>query len=599
MEEQKLRSQINVEDMWDLTPIFKNDEEFEKAFQLLEEEIKDYPKQNDTFVNKPGELKERLEKLEDLNRKLDKLQTYSHQRSDEDTSNNHYQAYVERVSKLESTLSETTSYLNPTILKKDYNFIQSFYKVEPKLEYFDSYFKELFRYQKHYLKENEELLMAKVGRMTGYASEASSILLDSDLKYGFVHKDGTEIELTDSNFRKFILDQNRDVRKDAFMKMYHTLKQFKNVFANSLAGMVEESNTLRMIRNYPSNLEASLFDEEITTDVYHNLIKTVRDNLSVLYDYFSFKKQYLKLDEFHLYDTGVELVPEYKKNYSFQEAKEIILNVLSIFGEEYVSCVKRAFKDHWIDIFPNKGKRGGAYSGGAYDTYPYILLNYNGEYDDVSTLIHEMGHSMHSYYARKNNPYITGDYKIFVAEVASTVNELLLSHYLYEHSENDLEKMYLLNQKLDLYKATLYRQTMFAEFEEKFYQASENGTVLTSDYLCDTYYELVQDYFGPSVVIDDEIRYEWERIPHFFYYFYVYKYATGISAATHIVRRILNKEENAVHDYLEFLKVGSKLSPLDSLKIAGVDLTKPEVIESSILEFQSAFEELKKLTEKM
>lgn len=596
MEEQKLRSQIHVEDMWDLTAIFQNDQAFEDAFEELKQEITQYPKQDLMFVENPTVLKQRLELLETLNRKLDLLQAYAHQRGDEDTSNNHYQAYVERVSKLGSTLNEKTAYLNPTILKKQYEDIKAFYQIEPGLSYFDPYFKELFRYQSHYLKEEEELLLAKVGRMMGYAAESSSILLDSDLKYGFVHKDGVELELTDSNFRKFMLDQDRGIRKEAFEQMYGTLKQFKNVFANSLAGMVEESNTLRTIRNHPSNLEASLFDEEISTEVYTNLIKTVRENLPVLYEYFQFKKDYLNLSEFHLYDAGVELVPEYKRKYPFSEAKDTILKVLSVFGKSYVTQVEQAFQEHWIDIYPNKGKRGGAYSGGAYDTYPYILLNYNEELDDVSTLIHEMGHSMHSFYTRTNNPYVTGDYKIFVAEVASTVNELLLSHYLYEHSTNNAEKMYLLNQRLDLYKATLYRQTMFAEFEQKFYEAAEAGTVLTSDYLSDMYYDLVKDYFGPSVVIDDEIRYEWERIPHFFYYFYVYKYATGISAATHIVSRILNKEENAVSNYLEFLKVGSKLSPLESLKVAGVDLTKPEVIESSIHEFKSSFEELKKLT---
>lgn len=595
METIKKRSEIEASAMWDLTSVFSSDQAFEEAFSKLEQEIKNYPSNSEAFVRDPKVLLERLNQLEQLQRQYDKLEVYSHCKRDEDTANNHYQAYAERVSKLGSDLSEKTSYIEPSILKQKQEIIYSYYEIVPKLKKYDNYFQELFRYQPHYLKEQEEHLLAQVGRMTGYASSAASILLDSDLTFGSVHKDGTEIELNDSNYVTFLLDQDRSVRKEAFQKMYQTLKQFKNVFANSLAGMVEEANTFRRIRNYASNLEAALFDEQIDVAVYHNLIQTVRSHLDLLYDYFAFKKTILQLEDFHLYDTAVELVPEYKRTYTFEEAQQIVLNVLEVFGSDYVSHVKEAFENHWIDIYPNKGKRGGAYSGGAYDTVPYMLLNYKGEIDDVSTLIHEMGHSMHSYYSTKNNPYVTGEYKIFVAEVASTVNELLLSHYLMKQSKDSKEKMYLLNQRLDLYKATLYRQTMFAEFEEKIYNAAEKGTILTSDYLCDTYYPLVKDYFGPAVVIDEEIRYEWERIPHFFYYFYVYKYATGISAATYIVKRILNQEEHAVEDYLKFLAVGGSLSPLESLKVAGVDLTKPEVVESAIQEFEQTLEQLKEL----
>lgn len=597
MEPIKKRSELDQKDQWDLTPIFKDEKAFLEAYHQLEELLNGFPKA-DGFAKDPNALRDRMEEVEQLERKFDLLSVYSNSKKDEDTSDNHMQDLAEQVSKLGVKMGEVTSYLDPTILKESYETIQSYYQVTPDLQKYDPYFKELFRFQDHYLNEESELLLSKVRRMTGYVSETSFLLRDSDLDFGKIHKDGNEIELTDTNYSILLMDQDRSVRKETFIQMYQVLKQFKNVFANTLAGAVEEANTMRLIRNYSSNLEAALFSEEIDPAVYDQLVDTVRSSLPVLYDYFAFKKEVLGYEDFHLYDTAVELVPQFKRTYTFEEAKELVLEVLQVLGDDYLGHVKQAFEERWIDVYPNKGKRSGAYSGGSYDTNPYMLLNFKGELDDVSTLIHEMGHSMHSYYTIHNNPYVTGSYKIFVAEVASTVNELLLSHYLYEHSKDSREQMYLLNQRLDLYKATFYRQTMFAEFEEKIYHDAEQGTILTSDYLCATYYQLVKDYFGPSVVIDEEIQYEWERIPHFFYYFYVYKYATGITAATYIVKRILNKEEHAVEDYIKFLSLGESMSPLESLKVAGVDLTQKEVILSVVEEFQSSLDQFKELYQK-
>ena len=353
--------------------------------------------------------------------------------------------------------------------------------------------------------------------------------------------------------------------------------------------------TLAKLKKYNSSLEAALFGDNINIEVYDNLIKTVRNNLDVLYKYFKLKKDVLKLDDFHLYDQYVDLVEENTKKYSFEEAKELVINALSVLGKDYITNLTKAFDERWIDVYNNKGKRGGAYSSGFYDTKPYILLNYEGTINDVSTLAHELGHSMHTYYSCLNNPYQYSSYQIFVAEVASTVNELLLNFYLLNNSSCKEEKKYILSNLMDLFKATIYRQTMFAEFEKNMHQLKEQGNVLTNEVLCDNYYKLNLDYFGTDVVVDDLIKYEWERIPHFYYNFYVYKYAIGLSCACYIVDNILNKKENALENYLKFLSSGGSDYPACELKIAGIDVTKKEVIESAIKMFDNFIEQFKTL----
>ena len=350
---------------------------------------------------------------------------------------------------------------------------------------------------------------------------------------------------------------------------------------------MKELSTLAKIEKYNSAIEMSLFRDDVSIDVYNNLIDSVHNHIDYIYDYYKLKKNIMGLDELHLYDIYVPMQKDYDKKYVYEEGKKTILKVLEVFGNEYISKVKEALDSRWIDVYPTKAKRTGGYSGGSYDTYPYILLNYQDKYNDMSTLIHEMGHSMHSYYSRTYNDYQNSEYRIFVAEVASTVNELLLSHYMIEHSESREEKLSILNNLMELYRATIFRQTMFAEFEKKISNMIDNEEALTSDKLSNMYYELNKFYFGDSVVVDDEIRYEWERIPHFYYDFYVYKYATGLSAATFIVKNILGGKDGAVESYIEFLKCGGRLSPLESLKVAGVDLTDKKVIDSALDEFKN------------
>ena len=338
-----------------------------------------------------------------------------------------------------------------------------------------------------------------------------------------------------------------------------------------------------------------LDSNKIPIELYNNLIKVVRDNLPSLYDYYELKRKILNLDEYHLYDVYAKIVNNNNKKYSFDEAKNIVLEALSVYGDEYISILNKAFTDGWIDKYPNKGKKSGAYSTGSIDTMPYVLLNFTGEYDDVSTLAHELGHSMHTYFTMKNNPYITADYPIFLAEIASTTNELLLNHYMYEKSTSREEKLAILNEKLDLFKATIYRQTMFAEFEKNAHDYVDNGNVLTKDYLNEMYYNLNKDYFGPNVVVDEDIKYEWARIPHFYTPFYVYQYATSLSISCYVALNIINKKPGFINKYLEFLSSGGRDYPLEVLKIIDIDLKDTKVFESALNDFKNTLDEFKKV----
>ena len=466
---------------------------------------------------------------------------------------------------------------------------------DERLKGYERVFENIFRYKKYTLSDKEEELLSKIGKMLGNNYDTYEMIKDADISFDSIIVDGKEQELNNSNYTLYIEDKNRDVRKSAFKSLYKTYKQFKESFASTLYGNVKEDVVSAKIRGYSSAMEESLYHDELNMSVYNNLVDTINKHMDVVYKYYDLKKNILGLDELHLYDVYTPIVVDYDKKYDFKEAKKIVLDTVSVLGEDYVNTLRQGYIDRWVDIYPNKGKRTGAYSGGCYDSYPYILLNYQNKFDDVSTLIHESGHSMHSYYSREANSYPYGYYSIFVAEVASTVNELLLSKYMYKHSTDKKEKLFILNRLMELFRATIYRQTMFAEFEKDIYDMVENDEVLTSDLLCDKYYDINKKYFGNNVVIDDEIRYEWERIPHFYYNFYVYKYATGLSAACYIVNRILSGEENAVNDYINFLKCGKSRSPLDSLLVAGVDLSDSKVIEEAVKMFDDTIEEFKKL----
>ena len=593
----KTRSEISDEYKWDLSLIYRSIEDFENDYELTSSLINEFSKLKDTMMNSANDLYEVLEHDKKINILLDKLYMYAHLNKDSDTTNQAYQALYGKVHNLMTNYSEISSFIIPTLLEYDYEKIEKFYIDNPKLKEYSFVFENIYRNKKHILSENEERIISSLSQTIGFPEDVYDMFTNAELKFDTIKDEyGNDVALTDSNFSIFIKSKDRRVRRDAFNALYDGYSKYKNTISLMLANDVKANTAISKIRKYNSALESSLFSDNIDINVYNNLISTVEDNLNVLYKYLDLKKKILKLDELHLYDVYVSLLNDSNnKQYSFDEAKSLVKNALSVLGDDYSKVLDKAFSERWIDIYPNVGKVSGAYSSGSYSTNPYILLNYQGELTDVSTLAHELGHSMHSYYSRLNNPYQYSSYKIFVAEVASTVNELLLAKYMLKNSNDNKEKLDILNRMMELFRTTIYRQTMFACFEKQIYEKEQNGVVLTAEVINDVYYDLNKKYFGPDVVIDDKIRYEWEKVPHFYYDFYVYKYATGLAAACHIVNRILNNEENAVSDYLEFLKTGGRDYPIEELKIAGVDMNKKEVIESSIKMFDDVIEEFEKL----
>lgn len=595
MGKQKLREEVSSEYKWDLTPIYSSDEEWEKDIEIAKEEIKKIQHYHN-FIDSAENLYNFLCFDEKVGRLLSKLYYYAHLNFDAETLNDKYQMMNQQILDIMHHYDELSSFVTPTFLKINFGDIKKYIEEKQELKEYEFTLEQIYRYKEHTLGENEEKILSLFGKNLSNPSETFESLTDSDLTFGNItDEDGNEIELTESNYGKYISSFNRDVRVKAFEQLFTTYSNFKTTITTIYNGDIDANINLAKIRNYSSALEASLYDDNISVDVYNNLIETVHKNIDALYDYYDLKKNVLKLDEFHIYDAYTPMIKLDKQDYDFEEAKEIVLNAIEPLGNNYKNIIEQAFNQKWIDVYNNKGKRSGAYSSGFYDTYPYILLNYEGRLKDVFTLAHELGHSAHTYFSCKNNPYNISGYKIFVAEVASTVNELLLSKYLLKNSNSKEEKLNILNRLLELFKGTIYRQTMFAEFEKKMYELKEQGNILTSEVLCNEYYELNKLYFGENVVVDDLIRYEWERIPHFYYNFYVYKYATGLSAACYIVENILSNKENAVENYLNFLKSGGSMYPLDELKIAGVDMNDPKVIESAINMFRDTIEEFKSL----
>ena len=586
------RKEIEEKYKWDLSKIYKSINEFNKEYDEVSKNIDYFSKYESIMLDNANSFYETIDNYFYISRILEKLAVYSHLLFDEDTANNSNQALSAKVSNLFDKFSKISYFVTPNILTKEYKEIEEYYKEEPKLKDYEIIIKNEYRYKEHTLSDIEEKLLSSITKMLNNNYETYELLKDSDLTFGNIHdEEGNLVELTCSNYGVYIESKKRSVRKEAFTTLYKTYKQFINTFASTLSGNIKENITISRMKKYNSTIEWCLYPDEVNINVYNNLIKTINNNLDVLYKYYELKKNILKLDEIHLYDIYTPIVEKYDKKYPFEEAKETVYKALEVLGDDYLNNLKKGIKDRWIDVYPTKNKRTGGYSSGCYDTNPYILLNYQDKYNDMSTLAHELGHSMHSYYTRNNNSYQYGDYSIFVAEVASTVNELLLAKYLLKTSKNKEEKLFILDNLMTLFKSTIYRQTMFAEFEQDIYKDAEKDIPLTADYLNDKYYELNKKYFGNDVVVDEEIKYEWARIPHFYYNFYVYKYATGLSAACHIVNDILDGKKDAVDNYIKFLSVGRTKKPLESLIIAGVDLTKKEVIEDAIKMFNDTINE--------
>ena len=592
--EEKLRCEIEDKYKWDLTKIYKDEKEWQKDFDDVKEKILKVLEYKNSFLSNGKKLYEYLKYDEEVSRKLEKIYYYAHLNYDADTLDEKYKVMTNKVSDLFTKYNELSSFVVPEILKLDEEKLNTFYKDEEKLEDYRFSIENIYRFKNHTLDEEKEKMLSNLSKCLSNPEETYEALTDSDFEYDYITDEkGNKVKFNESNYSLFIKSKDRSVRKKAFEMLHNKYKKYIRTITSTYKGEVENNVVLAKIRNYDSAISASLYSDNVPVDIYNNLIKVVNDNMNVLYDYYDLKKKILSLDRLHMYDTYVEIINKIDKKYSFDEAKEIVIDALSVLGDKYVKNLKKAFDEKWIDIYHSKGKRSGAYSSGNFDVNPYVLLNFEGTLNDVSTLAHELGHSMHTYLSCKNNPYQYSSYEIFVAEVASTVNELLLANYMLKNSKNKDEKLAIINHILDLYKATLYRQTMFAEFEKETHKLREKGEVLTSELLSNTYYNLVKKYFGPNVLCDDLIRYEWARIPHFYYNFYVYKYATGISAASYIVDGILNNKEGALENYINFLKTGGSMYPLDELKIAGVNLNSKSVILSAIKTFEKYLKEFK------
>lgn len=595
----KDRSEIDNIYKWDLSKIYKSDKEFLNEIKNIEKELPNLLKYKDTMLNSGKDLYDALNNLFEVSRIIEKIYTYAHLKNDENIS---LSSSIELMNKAETIyikFNQAISYFSPKLLSVDYKKIEKMYNEYPKLKEYQRYLEIEFRYQDYKLSELEEKLISDLSKTFSDNEDIFSSLTDSDIDFGTIKdEDNKEVQLTNTNYSIYVKSSNRRVRQEAFLKLYGTYERYKTTLSKLLEGEVEQTSTFNKIRGYKSSLDAAMYKDELNSKVFNSLVESVSNGFDPLFRYFRLKKEILGLDELHIYDTYADIIPTYNKKYSYDDAKKLIKDTLSVFGEDYLKNIDKAFNENWIDVMPNTGKRGGAYSGGCFDTNPYILTNFQGEFNDVSTLIHELGHSMHSYYSRNNNSYQNADYSIVVAEVASTVNELLLAKHVLKTSNDDQEKLYILDRLISLFKGTIYRQTMYEEFEKFLFDKVENEESLTSDVLAEKFYELNKKYYGKDVVLDDVIKYEWGRMPHLYYNFYMYKYATGLSAACQIVNQILDGKKDAVNNYLKFLSTGGTLPPNEELKINGVDLTKKEVCDNAIKMFSEIVDEFEKLYKK-
>ena len=599
MEKTKKRSEIDNQYKWDLTKIYKSDKECLKDLEECRKSLSEIEKFRGKITKSAKDLLKYLHWNDEYDRKLTRVYEYIHLHFDEDTENTTYQNLSGKVDQLLQEFSEATAFIPEEMMKTDYSVIEKYIKEEPGLKTYAHNLENTYRYQKHVLTETEQSVVSTYENVISSSQDIFSALTNSDMEFGTIKdENGKEVELNSSNYSIFIRSKNRDVRRNAFQMLHNAYGNHKNTLAKIFATQVEAATQGAKLRKYSTSMESALFADNISPKVYNTIIDTVHNHLDVAYKYFKLKKDILGLKEFHNYDLYVDLIDEYDKKYTYEEAKDLVIKALSPLGEDYINHLNRAFNEKWIDVYHNKGKRSGAYSTGFYDTFPFILLNYEGTLNDVSTLAHELGHSMHSLYSWENNDYPNSSYRLFVAEVASTTNELFLSKYLLKNSKDKKEKLAVLNNLLELFKGTIIRQTMFAEFERNMHAARENKEVLTHEYLEEEYFKLNKLYFGKDVTLDDEIKYEWSRIPHFYYNFYVYKYVIGLSCACYIVENILSGKKNAKENYLKFLSSGGSMYPAEELKIAGIDITKKDVFESALNMFNETLDEFREYYEK-
>ena len=594
-----LRSEIADQYQWRLTDLYPSDQAWEEDFEQLKQLMP-------TLQNYKGRLTSAENllaclKLQDqVSIKFDQLAGYAMMSKDQDNTNSVYQGFYDRIVGIGAELGSNLAYIEPEILALPEDTVRQWVEQTPELQVYSHYLDNILRMKPHTLPTEQEEILARASEMAQAASQIFRMFNNADLRFPTIRdEDGNEVELTHGRYLRFMESKNRDVRRSAFEAMYSTYEQWKNTLATTYSSAVKRALFFARTRKYGSSLEVALDVDHVQPEVYHNLIKAIHDSLPLFYRYMRLRKKMLKLDELHMYDIYVPLVKDLDMEILPEQAVEMVKEGLAPLGEQYIKDLSRGLSEGWIDWFENKGKTSGAYSASVYRVHPYVLLNYENTVDNMFTLAHEMGHAMHSFYSDLNQEFINADYTIFVAEVASTVNECLVMNDLLAKTNDPKQKLCLLNHYLEQFRGTVFRQTMFAEFEMIVHDRIGQGIPMTADSLCKVYHELNQKYYGPDVVSDPYIAMEWARIPHFYRPFYVYKYATGFSAAVALTQQILTERSPAVTRYLDFLKSGGSDYPLNLLKKAGVDMTTPEPIVKAIEVFGSLIDQMERLVEEL
>lgn len=594
--EVKDRKDIDVKDTWNLESIYANNELWEEDYAALEKDAAEFAKLKGAIEADVSKIPAVLDAYYGLHRRLSKLSVYARMRFDQDTTDSTYQTMSAKIGSLGVKIGAASAFVEPEILSYSKEQLEAAEKENERTAYYGRKIEEMLRGQEHTLDAEKEELLAAAGDMAEAPNDIFSVLMNADMKYpDIVLEDGTHLPLTNSTYISYMESPDRAVREGAFKTLYGQIASLKNTFAAIYRGNLKQAKFYAQSRKYSSARAMYLADSNVPESVYDNLLSAVHEALPMMYRYVAVRKKVLGVDKLHMYDVYTPIVAAQNQTYEFEQAKQMVLEALKPMGEDYLSHAREGLENRWIDIYPNKGKKGGAYSWGCYDSQPFILLNYTKNLDSVFTLIHEMGHSIHSYYSRTAQDYAYSDYKIFVAEVASTCNECLLMHDLLEKTTDKEQRKYLLNHYLDSFKGTLFRQTMFAEFEKNAHEYCAQGKPLTAEALSQMYLELNQKYFGPDMEKDEEIAYEWMRIPHFYTPFYVYQYATGYSAAVALSAKILKEGKPAVDAYMSFLKGGESKDPIDLLKMAGVDMTTEKPVADALALFGELVTELETL----
>lgn len=595
-----LREELPTEKTWDLTLIYSSDEEWEEDYEKASKKVEELKAYEGTLADSSDAFLKALKELLVVSREASVVYTYAHLKSDQDTSNSEYQAMSNRAMTLITNARAASSWFEPELLSLDPEKIEAYFEENEELELYRHYIEEITENRKHVLSAEVEGLLAAAGEIFGGSTQTFSVLNNADIEFPKVKNEkGEEVQLSHGLYGQLLESKDREVRKGAFEALYEVYEGLENTFASTLQTNVKKNNYLAKTHHYDSARHQALSGNHIPESAHETLIEVVNDNLHLLHRYMELRKKLLSVEELNMYDLYVSMIGESSTSYEYEEAIEKTYEGLDVLGPEYREVLEKAFGNRWIDVVENKGKRSGAYSSGTYDTAPYILLNWHDSLNHLYTLVHELGHSVHSYFTRDNQPYVYGNYSIFLAEIASTTNENLLTDYLLENAETNEEKAQILNHYLDGFKGTVFRQTQFAEFEHLIHVEDAAGTPLTSEFMSEKYGELNKKYYGPAVKNTPGIEYEWARIPHFYMNYYVYQYATGFCAATALADRILEGEDHALEDYLTYLKSGSSDYPIEVMKKAGVDMTNKEYIQRAMKVFEDRLNQLEEIVEKL